>query len=501
MSSEKEAGDSDRPVIRKLATRRINTTVKLSSSQRVKSTLNVLWNIEYFECDEYHLYVYSSMKDRIQKKPANRFIDLKRITNVSKDEQRLQFTVTLDSSATQTVSCETKEKMTEWLQYISDATSTTKTTKKHKVSVYFADNDKISFRLDKETTTAEDLWWKTCEHLQLPELTRGCFFIWATGGEVEVLCCNDDLIVDLETNWPQMEVMYSQGGKASGSCRFVFKTSATLPLTTERSVKNKKAISLFYEEAWYYLLNNFYVVDRELAIELAGIQLVIDSGPYNQKKHTRGYISAHVDKLVPFDLLQKYKNVTAAQWESKIAKQHKKFSSNSPLVAHLLYLQRLRQLPYYGSTFFRCKSITTDLLQSSFFTKTNDGEVILAINMAGIHFVYPNKSRHTKTFLFTSILRWDISDEEGLFWFETSNEDRPKDPTREYTLRTFQVTLIDDLINDIVYDLKMQKKILRIIKREQGKGHFLSKKQEQPELARERANKASKKKNKGKKSN
>ena len=61
----------------------------------------------------------------------------------------------------------------------------------------------------------------------------------------------DDLIARIQEEWPLIENQFDVTNHTP--CRFVFRTSLTLNLATERKVKDPRAVHLFFIEVSVFL--------------------------------------------------------------------------------------------------------------------------------------------------------------------------------------------------------------------------------------------------------
>lgn len=151
-------------------------------------------------------------------------------------------------------------------------------------------------------------------------------------------------------------------------------------------------------------------------------------------------------------------------WEAAIAREHKKHAGKPLMIVELLYLQQVRSAPYYGSTFFSGKN--RDRKQSSgYFNQMEEGYLGLGINMEGIHVFKKNK--YMNSYPWKEISHWEI-DQDKFFYFSSTTLDSSGFYS-QYLIETKRAPLIRDLINDIVFELKREKKVIQSIRKRQSR--------------------------------
>eukprot|EP01122_Echinamoeba_exundans_P010103 TRINITY_DN3692_c0_g1_i2.p1 TRINITY_DN3692_c0_g1~~TRINITY_DN3692_c0_g1_i2.p1 ORF type:complete len:425 (+),score=94.52 TRINITY_DN3692_c0_g1_i2:455-1729(+) len=329
------------------------------------------------------------------------------------------------------------------------------------IDVMFLDGSKFPMTIDTASTTAEDLWWMVCETLRLPNEARECFFIWLLGSDMEMLLCNDDIVYDQVTKWHRAEKRYSDQA-LEGPPRVVFRTTPMLELKVERNLKDTKSVHLFYIQSVFYVLNGYYIVDLQQAITLAGFAAQARFGDFDSTKHGPGYISKYLHKFIPGWIMAREKQ-KPEMWEAAVAREHKKHAGKPLMIVELLYLQIVRGAPYYGSTFFSGKN--RDRKQSAgYFNQLEEGYLGLGINMEGIHVFKKNK--YMNSYPWKEISHWEI-DQEKFFYFQSSVLDG-SGFYAQYLIETKRAPLIRDLINDIVFELKREKKVIQSIRKRQS---------------------------------
>jgi hypothetical protein len=304
----------------------------------------------------------------------------------------------------------------------------------------------------------------------------------------EMLLCNDDIVYEQVSKWHRCEKRYSDQN-LEGPPRVVFRTTPMLELKVERNLKDTKSVHLFYIQSVFYVLNGYYIVDLQQSITLAGLAAQARFGDYDATKHGPGYISYAIPRSIishtrrsaltepgpTFFLCRKYlhkfipgwimsrEKQKPEMWEAAVAREHKKYVGKPLMIVELLYLQIVRGSPYYGSTFFSGKN--RDRKQSAgYFNQLDEGYLGLGVNMEGLHVFKKNK--YMNSYPWKEISHWEI-DQEKFFYFQSSVLDA-SGFYAQYLIETKRAPLIRDLINDIVFELKREKKVIQSIRKRQS---------------------------------
>ncbi len=142
-----------------------------------------------------------------------------------------------------------------------------------------------------------------------------------------------------------------------------------------------------------------------MAVKLGGIQLQLTVGDYNKDVHKADYLryrknlvslwnsSDSLPKFVPEHLLTALK---LPEWEEKLFGSHQLHRGKDKTSLQLLYLELVRQWPYYGSTFFKAKYVQND----TFFQQEFEGAVRIGINENGVHLISPKEMVPQRTHIY-----------------------------------------------------------------------------------------------------
>ncbi|KAL6071844.1 hypothetical protein QOT17_006017 [Balamuthia mandrillaris] len=320
------------------------------------------------------------------------------------------------------------------------------------IKVYFMDGSYKSYIFHKRDTV-EDLWLQVVEKLGLSREGAECFYLWASCDTLEILLYAGEKLQKVFKRWPKTFLKYHEAeGNASlpnsmnrawktakeinplaktdvPEMKLKFRTTAILPLSVERNIKDPMAVYLFYTQAVYNVIHSNYPCEPDLAVELAGLQLQRTVGDHNPEMHVEGYLmnDKNLNLYVPHHLVSK---LNTQECEAMILEKHKQCSGKDPFIVELLYLQRVRQWKYYGSTFF-IADYTPDT--TSFFEHPFQGEVRVGVNMEGLHVIDPRQMK-TKTYGFREIKVWTSGDK--FLTFVTPHEDIQRHVYKTAQVRT-----------------------------------------------------------------
>eukprot|EP00033_Pygsuia_biforma_P001642 GCRY01001844.1.p1 GENE.GCRY01001844.1~~GCRY01001844.1.p1 ORF type:complete len:363 (+),score=73.63 GCRY01001844.1:140-1228(+) len=170
----------------------------------------------------------------------------------------------------------------------------------------------------------------------------------------------------------------------------VFRMTAVFMPKFERNVKDVVAIKLFQEEAEANVAKGLYLVSLEELPRLVALSLRlkdIDNQPLNSDK-AENIIKKHPLTFIPKNTLKQKKT---SFWVNTIMKEFESITQERKII-HLLYLQVVRRLPYYGAVFLKG---TIRLKKNAF------AECLVGVNNQGI---FSFKDGVCKEFLFKESL-------------------------------------------------------------------------------------------------
>lgn len=350
----------------------------------------------------------------------------------------------------------------------------------HGIRVYLLDGSYKTVRIDPNLNTIEELWEIVSEKLNLTSFSAQVFFLWAKSKDLELLLYTDSTISNVRGEWASLERKYNPRvnvitktmstlsfrnlGKEPFDIRksnsdlpklgqfeedpfqFVFRTTSVLPLYVEKKCTDQGAINLFYIQAVYNVITSNYPSNKEIAVKLGGIQLQLTVGDQNPEIHKSGNLieSQSLKKYIPEHLLGTLK---AEEWESNLFAEHLNHKGKDNNSLKLMYLDLVREWPYYGSTFFKARYIQNE----TFYKQDFEGQVRIGINGNGLHLISP-KEMKVITYSYNELSTWDS--EKGIFLFEVKEVEKgglfklKKKPTKLYQFKSEQADLINDLLCD-----------------------------------------------------
>jgi hypothetical protein len=224
----------------------------------------------------------------------------------------------------------------------------------------------------------------------------------------ELLCYTDDTVVECIQEWPATYGKYHEREigiikesayalkrlrhRTLPELQLTFRTTSILPLSQERNIKDPMAIHLFYIQAVFNVIESNYPCEPDVAGKhashcmaenlaltrvrlslfaagLAGLQMQLTLGDHKPETHTLEYLGRFGKSYVPQHLKRKMRST---KWKTRIIEEHKRHTGKDKLILQLLYLQLVRQWPYYGSTFYKAEYLPAT---QSFYKQPFEGEV------------------------------------------------------------------------------------------------------------------------------
>lgn len=151
-----------------------------------------------------------------------------------------------------------------------------------------------------------------------------------------------------------------------------------------------------------------YVVDIPMCVKVAALQLAIEEGPLEKNDDAFDIVHEKLSEIVPVYLLNKMKSFhlfgiieCKSGLEKKIIKEYNEVSSQfvNNYERRKAYLELLRQLPYYGASFFTAttdKRQTGSLVEMSkrlFSSGQQQVELLIGINCEYITLIDKQKDK------------------------------------------------------------------------------------------------------------
>jgi hypothetical protein len=341
----------------------------------------------------------------------------------------------------------------QWVDTLTRSQEIEKQLQQKIIDIHFLDGYKIPLVVNPKDNTAEDIWWAICEFLELPPESRSCFFIWATNDELDLLLRNEDNVMKIQNDWAAIEDQFHV--KIKGMVKFYFKKTITVSLSYERKLKDPRTIHLFYIQALYNVKTGNFVLTEDDIVFLGGLEAQIKLGNYDSTKHAN-YVTSNLNDWIP-KYLQRRRSPNT--WQNLIENEHKKHVGKNRIILKLLYLQFVRQKPYYGAILFRGYNNKVKQQGAGFFDHDIEGAIAIGVNMEGIHVFSSQEGKLLRTFSFYDISQWSVDPNDGVFYFKALNRDRAA--YEIYLLETPKAPIILDVIMDVVYELNRQRLAIR----------------------------------------
>lgn len=312
-----------------------------------------------------------------------------------------------------------------------------------------------------------------CEIFELDKDIREYFFISVLGCDLgmlyfnfskyianyylDIILRNDDILTDVLENWHSNYESLSLN-KYEGPCRFVFKKSF-VPLSKEKNIKDPKGVHLCYAEEYMNFLKGNYILDKDdLVVELAGLVAQIKHGDFDQTKMTLGFYEKRIAHYIPSYMMRK-KSKSISTWATRICEEHKKHLGKKLMIAELLFLQLVRQLPYYGSKFFLGKNRTKGS-EAGYFDDGTTGIINFGLSLTGIHIF--QRTGYFGSYMWKNISHWEV--EQGKYFYFTGSKGfivSKKNKIDTFLIETKLVPYIKEYIYSIVYEIKKEERYIK----------------------------------------
>ncbi|KAJ3310801.1 hypothetical protein HDV04_004666 [Boothiomyces sp. JEL0838] len=145
---------------------------------------------------------------------------------------------------------------------------------------------------------------------------------------------------------------------------FIYRREASITIREEIAMAGDTAIKLLFGEAKRNTLTKRWVCTQLAASTVAGMQLQIAYGDYDEKRTPPGFLSddiGRLEQLIPVGMSSKLR---ASQWEEIITVQYKTMMGLTIPEVRLKFLEFSRELPCYGCAVF---PVCSELPPSGFF--------------------------------------------------------------------------------------------------------------------------------------
>ena len=204
----------------------------------------------------------------------------------------------------------------------------------------------------------------------------------------------NERIVDLVAYWQRLfeEEKVENDKKrdaAQRSYRFVYKVHRYYDSADD----DRHAAHQMYRQALYDVVSSRYPATDEECLRLAGIQLQVEFGPGGF-----GITGETLHHFLPKRMCDNAEKVP--EYISSITEEHEKQKSNTRTQAQALYLEIVRAMEVYGSSFFFVEpQMSVDL----------PTECFLAVSPAGILVIHPETKEVLKRYEYSELPTWGHS--------------------------------------------------------------------------------------------
>ena len=223
----------------------------------------------------------------------------------------------------------------------------------------------------------------------------------------------------------------------TGSSSLVYK-KAILGRRKELLCTSLPALTLLYYQAQADVVGSHIPTHGPDAIELAGIQMHIEFGDYDEAARAPGYLAENgiLDRYVPARSLAN-KLHSPEEWEAVIFQHYAEHYGKSHLDALRAYLNTARRSKFYGGrTFHPAKCFHQGVLVSTARVQT-----IIASNQ--LMLIDPKSQKTLWSFPFSSLAAWDTAKGGSAFAFHVIPKNKKKmdpfvleTPQAEYMARS-----------------------------------------------------------------
>jgi len=230
------------------------------------------------------------------------------------------------------------------------------------------------------------------------------------------------------------------------AAKFMFRLTQVLPHIEEMKITSPAGVRLLFIQGVHDVLVGNHPVSPGVAVKLAALQLYASKGPFKSAAWKEGTVSGSLASYVPKHLHSQY---YAKSWESSICEVYQSLGQDMKEIdCQTAYLDILKRLPSYGSTYFPVTYTPSDVTP---FKQFFQGDVTLAINAIGIHLIDVRLCRRKDvsaivTFPFQRILSWDA--EKLTFFFEYQKLNSTNGKSSLFSFSTPNAKLINDLMHD-----------------------------------------------------
>lgn len=188
-------------------------------------------------------------------------------------------------------------------------------------------------------------------------------------------------------------------------CKLVYKRTVFLKYKAIPK-EHVQVLNYSYIQSVFNVKHGFYPCNKEVALELAGLQMQADFGDYNPKLHVPGFIveKDKVANLIPEELLKADTTKRPEEWEKEIFSEHSKLKGMSKEDAKVMYLQKVRNSKFYGANPWNVAYVSKDV-----WSNVIPDIAYLIVNSFGIEIWKMGRNEQIAAFDYRDLKSWGYS--------------------------------------------------------------------------------------------
>lgn len=255
-------------------------------------------------------------------------------------------------------------------------------------------------------TKGESLIKSVLIELGISEELDAKFALWAVSPSLQLQLGDRDSPMDVIGRWNVLVQRFA--GESVKDTPHIFLRPNVFAFPQKHSrIKDLQALEILYTDARRHVVCGDYPCTEDQAIYLAGINLQIVQGDYNEAIHQPGTFTDEIKAAIP-EWLTHSKNMQLV--EQKVLVQYAKISESRNRSLELLlkeYIKYCSQWPFYGAMYFRvqCTSKPEKLV------KWQGKPVTMGMNTRGIFIISRDPPVLIQGYQLDG-LNWDASNEK-----------------------------------------------------------------------------------------
>ncbi|KAI6189800.1 FERM domain-containing protein [Aphelenchoides bicaudatus] len=245
------------------------------------------------------------------------------------------------------------------------------------IRIFFANGKAVQLSVENGAeATVSDLLPLMAEYLNIEEeIVNEALSLWLISPLFELQLSSHHIAHELHTKWPlflRRFTVATQEEIDDDEPLLVIKRNVHLPIPVEIMYQDQyeRLTEVLYFDAKDEYMTGRYIVDIPTCIKVSALQLAIEDGPLEKNEDAFEVVHDRLAEIVPAYLLNRVKSFylfgkieCKSGLEKQIIRQYNEVSCQytNNYERRKAYLDLLRQLPMYGSSFFNA---TTDRRQS-----------------------------------------------------------------------------------------------------------------------------------------